>query len=62
MDIERNAQVDFDVRLALLGMGKHLELRNNSDIPILCGVDRPRAYCSSTHAASHQRSVDVGAL
>jgi hypothetical protein len=48
MDIERNAQVDFDVRVTLQGMRIHHESRNNNDVTILCGAVRPRAYCSST--------------
>lgn len=48
MDIERNAQVDFDVRVTLPGMRIHHESRNNNDVTILCGLVRPRAYCSST--------------
>jgi hypothetical protein len=50
MDIERNAQVDFDVRSTLLGVRIDLESRNNNDVTILSGVIRPRAYCSSIHA------------
>ena len=48
MDIKRNAQVDFDVRVTLPGMRIHHESRNNNDVTILCGGVKPRAYCSST--------------
>ena len=48
MDVERNAQVDFDVRFTLPGMRIHHESRNKNDVTILCGAVRPRVYYSST--------------
>ncbi len=50
MDIERNAQVDFDGQVILPAMRIHHESRNNNDVTILRAVVRPRAYCSSAHA------------
>ena len=41
-------EVESDVRTTLLALRIHHESRNNNDVTILCGVDRPRAYCSRT--------------
>ncbi len=50
MDIERKAQVNFDVQVTLEAMRIHQESRNNNDNTIMYGVVRPRAYCSIAHA------------
>jgi len=50
MDIERDGRANCDVRFTLPGMRIHHESRNNNDVTILCGVVRPRAYCSSVYA------------